>query len=128
MTDDWNGEREMADGETRGRERRVPMNERTILLAAVVEAASTRQADVFDWLVKATYYGAGASRRDLVLAVETGRRLDNPPEFITAGAYATVHAWQWMASRRKARGGEPAPSAEGSSSERREGSLPCTTK
>ena len=93
---------EMAAHETRRREGSTPMKERTSLLAALIDAVSLRQADEFGWLVKAAY-GAGASRQDLVLAVETGGHLGNLPAPVTAEAYSTVHAWQWMASRREVR-------------------------
>jgi hypothetical protein len=103
------------------------MKERTALLAAFTEAVSTRQAHEFVWLIKAAY-GAGASREDLLIAVETGWRLGDPPEPITAEAYATVHAWQWMATRRTARGDESAPRADRRRTERRKVWLPCIIK
>jgi hypothetical protein len=103
------------------------MKERTALLAAMVEAVSTRQAHEFVWLVKAAY-GAGASREDLLIAVETGWRLGEPPEPITAEAYTAVHAWQWMANRRAVRCAESAPHADRRCSERRKAWLPCIIK
>lgn len=103
------------------------MKERTALLAAFTEAVSTQQAHDFAWLIKAAY-GAGASREDLLIAVETGWRLGNPPEPITAEAYAAVHAWQWMANRRAVRCDESAPRAERRRTERRKAWFPCTIK
>ena len=107
---------------TRGRKGSTPMKERTALVAALIEAVSTRQAHEFGWLVKAAY-GAGASRQDLVLAVETGRYLGNLPEPIAVLAYAAVQAWQWMASRREVCGQESAPRVSGdTANERKAGS------
>lgn len=118
----------MADGGTpEQRGERIPVKERTALLAAFAEAVSTRQAHEFVWLVKAAY-GAGASREDLLVAVETGWRLGDPPEPITAGAYAAVHAWQWMANRRAVHCDESAPRADRRRSERRKAWLPCIIK
>jgi hypothetical protein len=103
------------------------MKERTALLASLAEAVSTRQAYEFAWLVKAAY-GAGASRENLLVAVETGRHLGDPPEPVTAEAYAAVHAWQWMVNRRAVRGDESAPRAERRRTERRKAQIPCTIK
>jgi hypothetical protein len=88
---------------------------------------STQQAHEFAWLVKAAY-GAGASREDLLIAVKTGWRLGNPPEPITAEAYAAVHAWQWMANRRAVRCDESAPRAERRRTKRRKAWFSCTIK
>jgi hypothetical protein len=42
-------------------------------------------------------------------------------------AYATVHAWQWMASRRTPHGDEWASCTERRRAERRKTWIPCTT-
>lgn len=68
------------------------------LLAAFAEAVAGRQTDEFEEVVKAAY-GAGTALEDLLAALEIGRLLGEPPEPVVAEAYATVHAWQWMAMR-----------------------------
>ncbi len=103
------------------------MKERLALLAAFSEAVSTRQAHEFEWLIKAAY-AAGTSREDLLTAIETGRLLGNPPEPVAADAYATVHAWQWMASRRAPRSEESAPCPERRRTERKKTWIPCIIK
>lgn len=103
------------------------MKERTALLTALAEAVWSRQAHVFDWLVKAGYR-AGASREDLLIAVETGRLLGDPPQPVVADAYATIHAWQWMAGCRTAPGDEWAPSIEWRRSEPGRTWISCTTR
>jgi hypothetical protein len=103
------------------------MKERMALLAAFAEAVWTRQADEFEWLVKAAY-GAGACREDLLAAVESGRLLGDPPEPVVAEAYATVHAWRWMTSRCPTPSHESAPLAERRRTKRRKVWIPCTTK
>jgi len=102
------------------------MKERMALLAAFAEAVSARQAHEFEWLVKAAYT-AGASREDLLTALETGRLLGEPPEPVVTEAYATVHGWQWMASRRTPHGDEWASCTERRRAERRKTWIPCTT-
>ena len=103
------------------------MKERIALLAALAEAVWSQQAHEFDQLVKAGYR-AGASREDLLIAVETGRLLGDPPKPVVADAYATVHAWQWMASRCTAHSDESAPSTQRRRTERRKAWIPCTTQ
>ena len=103
------------------------MKEQMALLVAFAEAVSARQAHEFEWLVKAAY-GAGASREDLLTAVESGSLLGDPSEPVVTEAYATVHAWQWMASHCTAHSDEPAPLTERRRTQRREVWIPCTTK
>jgi hypothetical protein len=103
------------------------MKERMALLAAFAEAVWSRQAYEFEWLVKAAY-GAGASSEDLLIAVETGRLLGDPPEPVLADAYATLHAWEWMASRCTAPSHESAAIIEQRGTERRKAWIPCTTE
>ena len=103
------------------------MKERIALLAALAEAVWSRQAHEFDRLVKAGYR-IGASREDLLTAVETGRLLGDPTEPVVADAYATVHAWHWMASRGPAHSDESAPSIERRRTEPRKAWIPCTTQ
>ncbi len=73
------------------------MKERIALLTAFAEAVWARQAHGFEWLVKAAYE-TGASLEDLLTALESGRLLGDPPAPVVTEAYATVYAWQWMAS------------------------------
>jgi hypothetical protein len=110
---------------THGGGGRIPMKERVTLLAALSEAVSARQTHRFERLARAAYT-AGASREDLITAIEIGRLLGDPVEPVPTEAYATVHAWQWMASRRMSRDEESAPCAERRGSERARMWIPCT--
>jgi hypothetical protein len=103
------------------------MKERIVFLAALAEAVWNRQAYEFNRLVKAGYR-TGASREDLLIAVETGRLLGDPPEPVVAQAYATVHAWHWMAIRNPAESDESAPSTQRRRTEPRRASIPCTPR
>ncbi len=84
------------------------MEELIALLAAFAEAVATRQTHEFDWLVKAAY-GAGASREDLLISVEIGQLVGEPPEPVVTEASATAHLWQWMARCPATPGGESTP-------------------
>jgi hypothetical protein len=103
------------------------MKERIALLVALAEAVWARQAHEFEWLVKAAY-GAGATREDLLTAVENGRLLGDPPAPVVTEAYATVHAWQWMASSGTPHRDEPPLFPEPRRTKRTEAWVPCTTK
>ena len=78
---------------------RNPMEERTNSLSAFAEAVAARDTEQFARLVKVAYQ-AGATREDLLTAVEIGRGFGEPSGPVLAEAYATVHAWQWIAVRR----------------------------
>ncbi len=77
------------------------MDARIAQLTALAEAIASRQSHLFEQTVKAAY-AAGASREDLLTAVEVGRCLGDVPGPVVKRAYATVHTWNWMASRRLA--------------------------
>ncbi len=68
-------------------------------LTAFTEGVATGQAQRFEPIVKAAYR-AGASREDLLTAVEVGRCLGTVPDPVIRQAYATIHAWSWIAARR----------------------------
>jgi hypothetical protein len=103
------------------------MRRRIALLAALAEAVWSRQAHEFDWLVKAAY-GAGASLEDLLTAVESGCLLGKPPAPIVTEAYATVHAWQWLAICGPGNSRESTPCPEWGRTERMEAWIPWTTR
>jgi hypothetical protein len=103
------------------------MRERIALLAASAEAVWTRQAHEFEWLVKAAYT-AGATREDLQTAVNSGRLLGNPPEAVVTEAFATVHAYQWMADCPSGHSNDSALFGERRRTERMEAWVPCTIK
>ncbi len=75
------------------------MDTRIAPLTAFTEAITSGQAHLFEQAVKAAY-AAGASREDLLRAVEIGRCLAEVPGPFLAQAYAAVHAWYWMVARR----------------------------
>ncbi len=77
------------------------MDARIAQLAAFAEAVASCQSHVFERTVKAAY-AAGASREELLTAAEVGRCLAEIPRAVVSLAYATVHAWNWMAVRRLA--------------------------
>ena len=104
-----------------------PVKKGMAILVDFSRAVSARHAHGFESLVKAAY-AAGIEKEDLLTAVETGQLLGDPPGPIVEEAYATVHAWQWMANRRAPRGREPASCVERRSAERRETWLQCTTR
>lgn len=103
------------------------MKEQMALLVAFAEALSAKQSHELEWLARAAY-GAGASRDDLLTAVDKGRLLGDPPEPVGTEAYATVRAWQWMASYGTAPSDESAPRTGRRCTERRKVWIPCTTK
>ncbi len=75
------------------------MTERIAHLIAFIEAITDGQPHLFQPAVKAAYR-AGASREELLTAVEIGRGLRHVAAPVVSQAYATVHAWYWMAARR----------------------------
>ncbi len=75
------------------------MQERTSYLFALAKAVAARETEQFAELIKAAYQ-TGATREDLLTAVEIGRMFGEPSRPVMAEAYATIHAWQWIASRR----------------------------
>ena len=68
-------------------------------LTAFTAAVATGQAYRFEEAVKAAYE-AGARREELLLAVDSARLLTPIPAPILERAYAAIHAWYWMESRR----------------------------
>ena len=70
-------------------------------LAAFTKAITSGQPRHFEATVKAAY-AVGADREDLLMAVEVARILTEVPAAVVAQAYATIHAWHWMAARRPA--------------------------
>jgi hypothetical protein len=83
------------------------MHERLAHLATLTKAAVARQPYRFDQVINAAY-GAGASRDDLLRAIEAAQRLGDVPGPVLAQAYATIHAWYWMEARRLVHQGEMA--------------------
>lgn len=81
-------------------------DERITRLAAFTGAIAAQQADQFDRIVKAAY-NAGASREDLLAAVEVARVLADAPGPLVVQAYAAIHAWRWIEARRLAPRGSP---------------------
>lgn len=75
------------------------MDMRIAPLTAVSAAVAARQSSRFDEVVKAAYE-AGWSREDLLLAVDSARLLALLPGPLLARAYASIHRWYWLESRR----------------------------
>jgi len=86
-------------GGLRGARRIEQMSERNTCLKAFIEALAADQPHLFEQAVKAAYK-VGASREDLLAAVEIARRRAEIPAATLSHAYATVHAWHWLAARR----------------------------
>ena len=76
-------------------------DERITHLAAFTGAIAANHATQFDGIVKAAY-GAGATREDLLAAVEVARVLADAPGPLVVQAYAAIHAWRWIEARRLA--------------------------
>ena len=74
------------------------MEERSRNLDAFLRAVAAREWHLFEGLVRAAYQ-TGASREELLTAVENARTLGDVPGPVVAHAYATVHNWQWMMVR-----------------------------
>ena len=68
-------------------------------LAALREAVAVPKPMHLDRTIKAAYQ-AGASREDLITAVEIARAVSDVPGSVVAQAYASIHAWHWIAARR----------------------------
>ena len=68
-------------------------------LTAFTAAVATGQAYRFEEAIKAAYE-AGARKEELLLAVDSVRPLTSVPAPILGRAYATIHAWSCMESRR----------------------------
>jgi alkylhydroperoxidase/carboxymuconolactone decarboxylase family protein YurZ len=77
------------------------MEERGTRLNSFVRAVAARDWHLFERLVK-TAYESGATREELLGAVETARTLGDVSGPVVAHAYATVHNWQWMMLRQPA--------------------------
>lgn len=70
-------------------------------LAALTRAVSAGEPEAFAAVVKAAY-AAGASREELLGAVEVARVLAGASGAVVVQAYAAIHAWHWIAARRRA--------------------------
>ncbi len=68
-------------------------------IAAFVDVVVAGQAHRFEQTAKAAYAG-GASRGDLLAAVDLGQQVGEVPAPVRAQAYAAIHAWHWMVARR----------------------------
>ena len=88
------------------------MEERTSYLFAFAKAVTARETERFAELIKAAYQ-TGATREDLLTAVEVGRMFGEPSGPVLAEAYATIQAWQWIAFRRLVATGELKESPSG---------------
>lgn len=86
------------------------MNEWIACLTALSAAIAARQPHRFEEVVKAAYE-AGASREELLTALDSARLLAQIPAAILDRAYATIHSWYWMETRRVWHGGELVPQA-----------------
>ena len=71
-------------------------------LDAFTGAVTARDWHLFERLVRAAYQ-SGATREELLRAVETARTMGEVSGPLVAHAYATVHNWQWMMERRPTR-------------------------
>ena len=69
-------------------------------LTAFAKAVAGHQPSLFE-PVAISAYSAGADLADLLVAVEIARALSEVPRPILAQAYASIHAWQWIAARRQ---------------------------
>jgi alkylhydroperoxidase/carboxymuconolactone decarboxylase family protein YurZ len=75
------------------------MNERIAHLIAFIEAIAAGQPHLFERAVKEAYK-AGASREEMLTAVDIARGMAPASDAVVSQAYATVHAWRWLAARR----------------------------
>ena len=82
-----------------GLDSRVSALDALLHLTAFTEAVATGQTQQLEPMVKAAY-GAGASREDLLTAVQVGRCLGAVPGPVVRQAYVAIHAWSWIAARR----------------------------
>jgi hypothetical protein len=89
------------------------MDERNANLIALIEAITIGRTYQFEHLVKSGYI-AGASREDLLTALEIARFLADVREPVLTEARATIHAWHWIVGRRFEHQRSLAPPAEGS--------------
>ena len=77
-------------------------------LIAFSAALAARQPHRFGRLVK-NAYEAGASREELLSTVDSAKEQAAIPAPVLARAYATIHTWYWMESRRRWHQRELAP-------------------
>ncbi len=70
-------------------------------ITAFAEAVAGRRLDRLDSVVQSAYR-AGADRSDLLVALEVAKVLAEVPRPVLADAYASIHAWHWIAARRRA--------------------------
>ena len=75
------------------------MSERIAHVIEFIEAITSGQPHLFQRAVKEAYK-AGATREELLTAVEIGRAMGHSSGPVVSQAYASVHAWHWMAARR----------------------------
>lgn len=78
------------------------MTEPNANLIALIEVLTAGQATQLERIVRAAFM-SGASRDDLLTAIEIGRRLADVPAPVLTQACATVHAWDWMETYRVSR-------------------------
>jgi alkylhydroperoxidase/carboxymuconolactone decarboxylase family protein YurZ len=71
-------------------------------LAAFGAAVAAGESTQFEGLVKVAY-ARGCSREDLFSVVEIGRVLGRVSGSVISRAYATIHAWHWIAVRQTLR-------------------------
>lgn len=75
------------------------MDTRIVPLTAFGAAIGARLPHRFEEIVKDAYE-AGAGREDLLLVVDSARLLVSLPAPLVELAYAAIHKWHWMESRR----------------------------
>jgi alkylhydroperoxidase/carboxymuconolactone decarboxylase family protein YurZ len=75
------------------------MSQRIAHLVEFIQAIMGGQPHLFQRAVKEAYK-AGATREELLTAVEIGRVMGHVSGPVVSQAYATVHAWHWLAARR----------------------------
>jgi hypothetical protein len=88
------------------------MAERNANLIAFIDAITTGQTYQFEHLVRKAYI-AGASREDLLTALEIARVLADVPDPVLTEARATIYAWHWIVGRRFEHQRSLAPPSEG---------------
>ena len=69
-------------------------------LTAFAKAVAGHQPNLFEPVVISAY-SAGADLADFLVAVEIAKALSEVPPPILARAYASIHAWHWIAARRQ---------------------------
>ena len=86
------------------------MDPRIAPLTVLTEAVASCQPDLFELSVEAAC-AAGASRQDLITAVEVARLLSEVPPRVLARAYASIDAAGGIEARRQMRSAGRVPFA-----------------